>query len=131
MAKTLGRIKNGTVIDHIAAKKAVKVLKALRLDKARSVVSLAMNVKSKKMKKNPPMTEMRARTKAIIKTESKVSLKYKNGQGINPHDTVVRRIATVFAFFLIEIKEIINKITDIVLKIIKEIRSSIIKILNY
>jgi aspartate carbamoyltransferase regulatory subunit len=47
------RIKNGTVIDHIAAGNAVKVLHILGIpSKPSSVVSVAMNVRSKMGKKD-------------------------------------------------------------------------------
>ena len=46
-------IKNGSVIDHITAGSAVKVLHILGIPKSTSsVVSVAMNVKSKMGKKN-------------------------------------------------------------------------------
>jgi aspartate carbamoyltransferase regulatory subunit len=48
--KKISRIKNGTVIDHIKAGKAVKVLDALKV-KGGATVSLAMNVPSRKMRK--------------------------------------------------------------------------------
>jgi aspartate carbamoyltransferase regulatory subunit len=42
-------IKNGTVIDHITANKALKVLKILGLPSEKTAVALAMNVKSSHM----------------------------------------------------------------------------------
>jgi len=45
-------IKDGTVIDHIKAGKALKVLRILGIDESHeNVVSIVMNVPSKKMKK--------------------------------------------------------------------------------
>jgi aspartate carbamoyltransferase regulatory subunit len=42
-------IKNGTVIDHITANKALNVLKILDLPSQKTAVTLAMNVKSSQM----------------------------------------------------------------------------------
>ncbi|MEG3224085.1 MAG: aspartate carbamoyltransferase regulatory subunit [Methanobacteriales archaeon Met13] len=42
-------IKNGTVIDHITANKALHVLKILHLPSQESAVTIAMNVKSSQM----------------------------------------------------------------------------------
>lgn len=42
-------IKNGTVIDHISANKALKVLKILNLPSPETAVTLAMNVESSQM----------------------------------------------------------------------------------
>jgi aspartate carbamoyltransferase regulatory subunit len=54
------RINNGTVIDHITAGNAVKVLQILGIPKtASSVVSVAMNVKSKMGKKDIVKVENR------------------------------------------------------------------------
>jgi len=54
------RIKNGTVIDHIAAGNAVKVLHILGIPKSSSsTVSVAMNVKSKLGKKDIVKVENR------------------------------------------------------------------------
>lgn len=49
MAKIIGMIKKGTVIDHITSGSALKVMDALKLHKSRNVVSIAMHVKSKRM----------------------------------------------------------------------------------
>jgi aspartate carbamoyltransferase regulatory subunit len=47
------RIKNGTVIDHITAGNAIKVLKILKIpQKDGSIVSVAINVKSRMGKKD-------------------------------------------------------------------------------
>jgi aspartate carbamoyltransferase regulatory subunit len=54
------RIKNGTVIDHITAGNAVKVLQILSIPKtSSSVVSVAINVKSKMGKKDIVKVENR------------------------------------------------------------------------
>ena len=54
------RIKNGTVIDHITAGNAVKVLHILGIPKSStSIVSVAMNVKSKYGKKDIVKVENR------------------------------------------------------------------------
>ena len=42
-------IRNGTVIDHISANKALRVLKILRLPSKETAVTLAMNVQSSQM----------------------------------------------------------------------------------
>ena len=42
-------IKNGTVIDHITANKALRVLKILQLPDQKTAVTLAMNVQSNQM----------------------------------------------------------------------------------
>ena len=52
-------IKNGTVIDHITAGNAVKVLIILGIPETSSVVSVAMNVKSKLGKKDIVKVENR------------------------------------------------------------------------
>jgi len=51
MAKIISTIKKGTVIDHISSGRAPHVIKALNLHKNRNVVSIAMHLKSKKMKR--------------------------------------------------------------------------------
>ncbi len=51
MAKIIGMIKKGTVIDHIKSGNAPKVVKAFNLHKNRNVVSVAMHLKSKKIRK--------------------------------------------------------------------------------
>ena len=51
MGKIIGRITQGTVIDHIRSGNAPKVVAALNLHKNRNVVSTAMHLKSKKMKR--------------------------------------------------------------------------------
>ncbi|MCS7121100.1 MAG: aspartate carbamoyltransferase regulatory subunit [Archaeoglobaceae archaeon] len=57
----ISKIKEGTVIDHISAGKALLVLKILGIDeRTRETISLAMNVPSKKMGK-----------KDIVKVENK------------------------------------------------------------
>jgi aspartate carbamoyltransferase regulatory subunit len=54
------RIKEGTVIDHIPGGNAVKVLRILRIpDESSSVVSVAINVKSKMGKKDIVKVENR------------------------------------------------------------------------
>ena len=54
------RIKNGTVIDHITAGNAVKVLRILNIPKTNtSTVSVAMNVKSKMGRKDIVKVENR------------------------------------------------------------------------
>lgn len=52
-------IKDGTVIDHITAGNAVKVLHILEIPKGSSIVSVAMNVKSKLGKKDIVKVENR------------------------------------------------------------------------
>ena len=49
MAEIIGRINKGTVIDHIKSGNAIKVANALKLDKNRNIVSIAMHLKSKKL----------------------------------------------------------------------------------
>jgi len=49
MAKIIGMIKKGTVIDHINSGNALKVIDALKLRSTRNIVSVAMHVKSKRM----------------------------------------------------------------------------------
>jgi aspartate carbamoyltransferase regulatory subunit len=57
---TIPRIKDGTVIDHITAGNAVKVLHILGIPKsASSIVSVAMNVKSRFGKKDIVKVENR------------------------------------------------------------------------
>ena len=57
---TIPRIKSGTVIDHITAGNAVKVLHILGIPKtSSSIVSVAMNVKSKFGKKDIVKVENR------------------------------------------------------------------------
>lgn len=51
MGKIIGMIKKGTVIDHINSGSAPKVIDALKLHKNRNVVSVAMHLKSKKLKR--------------------------------------------------------------------------------
>ena len=51
MAKIIGMIRRGTVIDHIKSGNSPKVVAALNLHKNRNVVSTAMHVKSRKMRK--------------------------------------------------------------------------------
>lgn len=52
MKKRLVSIENGTVIDHVSAGKALKVLEALKITgEDGSVISLVMNVPSKKIGK--------------------------------------------------------------------------------
>ncbi len=51
MAKIIGMIRKGTVIDHIKSGNSPKVVSALRLDRNRNVVSTAMHLKSKSMKR--------------------------------------------------------------------------------
>ena len=51
MSKIIGMIRKGTVIDHIKSGNAPKVVAALNLHKSRNVVSTAMHVKSRKMKR--------------------------------------------------------------------------------
>lgn len=51
MAKIVGRISKGTVIDHIKSGNALKVANALKLAKSRNVVSLAMHLKSKRLRR--------------------------------------------------------------------------------
>jgi aspartate carbamoyltransferase regulatory subunit len=50
-ATRIGKIKNGTVIDHITAGKGTKVIEALGLAGSDKVVSMLMNVHSKKLGK--------------------------------------------------------------------------------
>jgi aspartate carbamoyltransferase regulatory subunit len=47
----IGKIENGTVIDHIPAGKGAKVVEALDLARSDKVVSMLMNVQSKKLGK--------------------------------------------------------------------------------
>jgi aspartate carbamoyltransferase regulatory subunit len=47
----IGKIEYGTVIDHIAAGKGAKVVEALDLGKSDKIVSMLMNVQSKKLGK--------------------------------------------------------------------------------
>jgi aspartate carbamoyltransferase regulatory subunit len=47
----IGRIEYGTVIDHIASGKGAKVVEALDLAKSDKIVSMLMNVQSKKLGK--------------------------------------------------------------------------------
>lgn len=51
MAKIIGMINKGTVIDHIKSGNSLKVASALNLSKSRNVVSLAMHLKSKKLRR--------------------------------------------------------------------------------
>ena len=51
MAVKVGKIQHGTVIDHITAGKGVKVIEALDLPESERIVSLLMNVQSKKFGK--------------------------------------------------------------------------------
>ncbi len=51
MAEIIGKIKQGTVIDHIKSGNAPKVVAALNLQNNRNVVSVAMHLKSRKMKR--------------------------------------------------------------------------------
>ena len=58
---TIGKIRDGTVIDHIPSGKALEVLKILGIRRgSREKVSMAMNVESKKMER-----------KDIVKVEGK------------------------------------------------------------
>ena len=47
----IGKIQNGTVIDHITAGKGTKVIEALDLARSDKIVSMLMNVQSKKLGK--------------------------------------------------------------------------------
>jgi aspartate carbamoyltransferase regulatory subunit len=47
----IGKIEYGTVIDHIAAGKGAKVVEALDLGRSDKIVSMLMNVQSKKLGK--------------------------------------------------------------------------------
>jgi aspartate carbamoyltransferase regulatory subunit len=47
----IGKIQNGTVIDHITAGKGTKVIEALDLAGSDKIVSMLMNVQSKKLGK--------------------------------------------------------------------------------
>jgi len=47
----IGKIQNGTVIDHITAGKGTKVIEALNLAGSDKIVSMLMNVQSKKLGK--------------------------------------------------------------------------------
>jgi len=51
MAVKVGKIKYGTVIDHITAGKGLKVIEALDLPESDKIVSLMMNIDSKKFGK--------------------------------------------------------------------------------
>jgi aspartate carbamoyltransferase regulatory subunit len=50
-AKRIGKIQNGTVIDHITAGKGAKVIEALDLPRSDKPVTMLMNVQSKKLGK--------------------------------------------------------------------------------
>jgi len=50
-ATRIGKIQNGTVIDHITAGKGAKVIEALNLGGSDKIVSMLMNVQSKKLGK--------------------------------------------------------------------------------
>ncbi|MDH5793278.1 MAG: aspartate carbamoyltransferase regulatory subunit [Candidatus Bathyarchaeota archaeon] len=47
----IGKIQNGTVIDHITAGKGAKIIEALNLAGSDKIVSMLMNVQSKKLGK--------------------------------------------------------------------------------
>lgn len=51
MAEIVGRINKGTVIDHIKSGNALKVANSLKLDRNRNIISIAMHVKSRKLKR--------------------------------------------------------------------------------
>lgn len=50
-AMRIGKIENGTVIDHITAGKGAKVIEALDLGRSDKTISMLMNVQSRKLGK--------------------------------------------------------------------------------
>lgn len=99
MAKIIGMIKKGTVIDHIRSGNAPKVVSALRLDRNRNVVSTAMHLKSKSMKR-----------KDIVKVENSLlapATVAKKIKGVAPKATVnwIKRAKVVKKVRLPELKK--------------------------
>ncbi|HSN58733.1 MAG TPA: aspartate carbamoyltransferase regulatory subunit, partial [Clostridiaceae bacterium] len=73
----INSIKNGIVIDHIAAGLGIKIFQYLGLDKADYTVSLIMNVDSKKLGK-----------KDIIKIDNELDIDYTVLGLLDPNITV-------------------------------------------
>jgi aspartate carbamoyltransferase regulatory subunit len=93
MTEKLGKIKHGTVIDHITAGKGVKVIEALDLPESDKVVSLVMNVGSKRFGK-----------KDIVKVE---------GVQLDPKDIAhkILPFAPKATINLIKDSKIVNKVS--------------------
>jgi aspartate carbamoyltransferase regulatory subunit len=92
MAFKVEKIKHGTVIDHITAGKGVKVIEALDLPESDKIVSLTMNVDSKKLGK-----------KDIVKVE---------GINFDPKDiaTKISPFAPKATINLIKDSKVVNKV---------------------
>lgn len=75
--KILGLIEKGTVIDHIKAGNAIKVLEKLKISKTKYIISMIMNVPSKKLKRKDilKIEKLQLDPKKVAKKISKIAPK--------------------------------------------------------